>query len=182
MGTSTKATMQATEDQTARFTGSSTNARKARMPPKAKTITAVVVSLGSQSHQTPQVGFAQMDPCMQRSRERTTPISIPASSRLSHFHELVKRKQRAQTKAKVSASIAFQAVGTCTYMIRCTSPMKTSPGAFARPHQDPASSSATPNATNAMGLADDARISPPRRGRRAGRLSTSVSPRMRPAA
>src|SRR2546422_6926338 len=49
MGTSTNATMQATEDQTARFTGSSTNARKARMPPKAKTITAVVVSLGSQS-------------------------------------------------------------------------------------------------------------------------------------
>src|SRR5207237_5051702 len=133
MGLSTKATMQATEDQTARFTGSSKNARKARMPPKAKTSTALVVSLGSQSHQTPQVGFAQMDPCMQRSRERTTPISIPASSRLSHFHALVKRKQRAQTKAKVSASIAFQAVGTCTYMIRCTSPMKTSPGAFAGP-------------------------------------------------
>src|SRR5438105_14657088 len=130
MGTSTKATMQATEDQTARFTGSSTNARKARMPPKAKTITAVVGSLGSQSHQTPQVGFAQMDPCMQRSRERTTPISIPASSRLSHFPALVKRKQRAQTEEQVGASMAFQAVGTCTYMIRCTSPMKTSPGAF----------------------------------------------------
>src|SRR5438874_4014568 len=129
MGTSTNATMQATEDQTARFAGSSTNARKARMPPNAKTITAVVVSLGSQSHHTPQVGFAQMDPCMQRSRERTTPISMAASSRLSHFHAFVKRKQTAQTKAKVSASIAFQAVGTCTYMIRCTSPMKTSPGA-----------------------------------------------------
>src|SRR5947209_18002583 len=114
MGTSTNATMQATEDQTARFTGSSTNARKARMPPKAKTITAVVVSLGSQSHQTPQVGCAQMEPCMQRSRERTTPISIPASSRLCHYHALGRRKQREQTKAAVRARIAFQAAGTGT--------------------------------------------------------------------
>src|SRR2546427_13246303 len=43
MAPSTNATMQATADQTARFTGSSTNARKARMPPKAKTTTAVMV-------------------------------------------------------------------------------------------------------------------------------------------
>src|SRR5919197_827878 len=99
--------MQATDDQTARFTGSSTNARKARIPPKAKTITAVVVSRGSQSHQTPQVGFAQIDPCMQRSSERTTPISMPASRRWSHFQELVNKKQSAQTKEKVSASMAF---------------------------------------------------------------------------
>src|SRR4051812_9326694 len=119
MGTSTKARMQATDDQTARRSGSSTNARSARMPPNAKTMTAVVVSLGSQSHQTPQVGFAQIDPWMQRSRESTTPISIPASSLLSHFHLLVSRKATAQTKEKLSASIAFHAVGTCTYMIRC---------------------------------------------------------------
>src|SRR5881296_3204202 len=105
MGTSAKAMTQATADQTARRDGSSTKARSARIPPNAKTITAVVVSLGSQSHQTPQVGFAQMDPCMQRSRERTTPISIAASSRLSHFHAFVKRKQTAQRKAKVRASM-----------------------------------------------------------------------------
>src|SRR5713226_9255564 len=129
MGTSTKATMQATADQTARFAGSSTNARNARMPPNANTMTAVVVSRGSQSHQTPQVGLAQIDPCMQRSTESTTPISIAASSRLSHFHALVKRKETAQTNENVRASIAFQAVGTWTYMIRCTSPMKTSAGA-----------------------------------------------------
>src|ERR1700694_4690683 len=105
MGTSTKATMQATADQTARLTGSSTNARKARIPPKAKTITAVVVSRGSQSHQTPQVGLAQIDPCTQRRRESTTPISIDASSRLSHFQALVRRKQTAQTNENVRASI-----------------------------------------------------------------------------
>ena len=133
MGTSAKATMQATADQTARLTGSSTNARRARMPPKANNMTAVVVSRGSQSHHTPQVGLAQMAPCMQRSKERTTPISIAASRRLSHFQAFVKRKKRAQTKAKVRASMAFQAVGTCTYMMRCTSPMKTSAGAAARP-------------------------------------------------
>ena len=125
--------MQATEDQTARLTGSSTALRNARMPPNAKTITAVVVRRGSQSHQTPQVGLAQIAPCVQSRSESTTPISIAASSRLSHFQELVKRKKTAQTKAKVRASIAFQAVGTCTYMMRCTSPMKTSPGALASP-------------------------------------------------
>src|SRR2546425_3935952 len=103
MGTSTKATMQATEDQTARFTGSSTNARSARMPPKAKTITAVVVSRGSQSHHTPHVGLAQIAPCMQSSMERTTPISSAASKRLSHFQAFVKRNETAQTNAKVSA-------------------------------------------------------------------------------
>src|SRR5438477_27316 len=155
MGTSTKATMQATADHTARLTGSSTNARSARMPPNANTRTAVVVSRGSQSHQTPQVGLAQIDPCTQRRRESTTPISIDASRRVSHFQPLVKRKQTAQTNAKLRASIAFQAVGTWTYMIRCTSPMNTSAGAFKRPHQDPARSSATPNVTSATGLADD---------------------------
>src|ERR1700682_34105 len=125
MGTSTKAKVQATAAQTARLAGSSTKARKARMPPNANTMTAVVVSRGSQSHQTPQVGLAQMEPCTQRSRESTTPIYMPASSRLSHFHAFVRRKQRAQRNENVRASIAFQAVGTCTYMIRCTSPMKT---------------------------------------------------------
>src|SRR6266478_3637286 len=98
MGTSTNATMQATADQTARFMGSSTNARSARMPPKAKTITAVVVSRGSQSHHTPHVGLAQIAPCMQRRNERTTPISIAASSRLSHFQAFVKREKSAQKK------------------------------------------------------------------------------------
>src|SRR5215510_522339 len=118
MGTSANATTQATADQTARFIGSSTNARSARIPPKANTITAVVVRRGSQSHHTPQVGLAQMAPCVQSNRESTTPISIAASRRLSHFHDSVTRNATAQAKAKVSASIAFQAVGTCTYMIR----------------------------------------------------------------
>src|ERR1700687_6234958 len=145
MGTSTKATMQATADQTARLVGSVTDARRARMAPNANTMTAVVVSRGSQSHQTPQVGLAQMEPCTQRRKERTTPISTPASSLLSHFQELVSRKETAQTKEKLSASIAFHAVGTCTYMIRCTSPMKISEGALANPHQDPTSRRAAPS-------------------------------------
>src|SRR3954467_14092855 len=117
MGTSAKAMTQATADQTARRDGSSTKARSARMPPKAKTSTAVVVSRGSQSHHTPQVGFAQIAPCVQSRSESTTPISLAASRRLSHFQSLVKRYASAQTNAKVSASIAFHAVGTCTYMI-----------------------------------------------------------------
>src|SRR5229473_7105307 len=105
----------ATLDQIPRFIGSSTKRRSARMPRNAKTSTAVVVSRGSQSHHTPHVGFAQIAPCMQSSAERTTPISIAASKRLSHFQALVKRNESAQTNAKVSASMAFQAVGTCTY-------------------------------------------------------------------
>src|SRR5882724_1230814 len=121
MGTSAKATMQATADQTARFIGSSTKARSARIPPKANTITAVVVRRGSQSHHAPQVGLAQIAPCVQRSSESTTPISIAASSRLSHFHEFVRRKKSAQKKAKVRVRRAFQAVGTWTYMMRWTS-------------------------------------------------------------
>src|SRR3954464_12745203 len=99
MGTSAKAMTQATADHTARLAGSSTKARRARMPPKANTSTAVVVSRGSQSHQTPQVGFAQMAPWVQRRSERTTPIFSAASRRLSHFQLLVKRKASAQAKA-----------------------------------------------------------------------------------
>src|SRR5258708_21483636 len=125
--------MHAIEDPTARFMGSSTNARSARMPPKAKTITAVVVSRGYQAYHTPHVGLAQIAPCVQSSAERTTPISIAASKRLSHLQEFVNRNESAQTNAKASVSMAFHAVGTCTYMMRCTSPMKTSAGAFARP-------------------------------------------------
>src|ERR1700716_394078 len=114
MGTPAKATMQATADHPARFIGSSTKARSARIPPKANTITAVGVRRGSQSHHTPQGGLGQIGRCVQRGGESTTPISIAASSRLSHFQELVKRKKTAHTNANVSASIAFQAVGTCT--------------------------------------------------------------------
>ena len=176
MGTSTNATMQAAADHTARLTGSSTNARRARMPPKANTRTAVVVSRGSQSHHTPHVGLAQIAPCMQRSNERMTPISIAASNRLSHFQAFVKREKSAQTKAKVSVSIAFHAVGTCTYMMRWTSPMKTSPGAFARPQKEPTKSSATPRATSALGaqLSKRVVINPPGSGRRTARRSTNV--------
>src|SRR5207237_10165280 len=181
MGTSAKATMQATADQTARFIGSSTKARSARIPPKANTITAVVVRRGSQSHQTPQVGLAQIAPCVQSSRESRTPISIAASSRLSHFHDSVKRKEIAQTKEKVSASIAFQAVGTCTYMMRCTSPMKTSPGAFASPQYEPTQRSAAPAATSRIGtrLCEAAGLNPPLRARRAAPQVPSVPRRKR---
>src|SRR5437016_11918446 len=176
MGTSAKATMQATEDQTARLTGSSTALRNARMPPNAKTITAVVVRRGSQSHQTPQVGLAQIAPCMQSRSERTTPISIAASSRLSHFQEAVRRKATAHTNAKVSASIAFQAVGTWTYMMRCTSPMKISPGALKSPQNEPARSSAAPAAISVSGtrLCADVFVNLPPPGRRGGLPRTTV--------
>src|SRR5258706_16433283 len=97
MGTSAKATMQATADQTARFIGSSTKARSARIPPKANTITAGGVRRGAQAHHTPQVGLAQSAPRVQRGRESTTPISIPGSSRVSHLPELVKRKKTGDT-------------------------------------------------------------------------------------
>src|SRR5579872_362085 len=112
MGTSTEAMMVATADQTARFTGSSTNRRKARIPAKAKINTAVVVSRGSQSHQTPQVGFAQIAPWQQRRKPSSTPTSMAASIRESHLKSLVKRDTTAQTNANVKARRAFQAVGT----------------------------------------------------------------------
>src|SRR3954471_16692804 len=101
----------ATADQMARRTGSSTNLRSARMPRKAKTRTAVVVRRGSQSHHTPHVGLAQIDPWQQSRKPRTTPTSIDASIRASHFQSDLKRKMTAQTKANVRASSAFPAVG-----------------------------------------------------------------------
>ena len=52
----------ATADHVARLTGSSTKRRKARIPANANSNTAVVVNLGSQSHHTPHVGFAQIAP------------------------------------------------------------------------------------------------------------------------
>ena len=114
----------ATADQVARFTGSSTNWRSARMPPKANTSTAVVVSRGSQSHHTPQVGLAQIEPCMQSSADEhdARPRPPPRGARPS-CQPPRKSETSAQAKANVSASIAFQAVGTWTYMMRCTSPM-----------------------------------------------------------
>src|SRR4051812_16108617 len=133
MGTSTHAMMVATADQVARLTGSSTNVRSARIPQNAKNITAVVVSRGSQSHHTPQVGLAQMEPWQQSRPESTTPISTPASWRASHLKSDRQRYASAQAKAQVNARSEFQAVGTCTYMIRYTSPMNASAGARNRP-------------------------------------------------
>src|SRR5205823_13832302 len=112
----------ATDDQMPRLTGSSTKRRSARMPMKAKRRTAVVVRRGSQSHHTPHVGLAQIAPWQQRRNASRTPTSIDASIRESHFQSLRKRNTTAQAKAKVMASRAFHAVGTWTYMIRCTCP------------------------------------------------------------
>src|SRR6266542_6995398 len=103
------------------------------MPTNAERSTATVVSRGSQSHHTPHVGLAQIAPCTERSKQRTTAISIAASSLWSHNQRLVKRKVVAQPKAYVRTSIALQAVGTCTYMIRCTLPMCSSGGEMANP-------------------------------------------------
>src|SRR5688572_29615541 len=138
----------ATDDQTARFIGSSTKLRNARMPSVAKSSTAVVVRRGSQSHQTPQVGFAQIEPWQQSRNANSVPTSSPASRRASHFMSLRKRNAIAQYSEKSTDSIQFHAVGTCTYMMRCTSPMYCSGGATKRPAHEPNSSSATPNEMN----------------------------------
>src|SRR5512140_826493 len=99
----------ATDDQMPRLTGSSTNLRSARMPRKAKRRTAVVVRRGSQSHQTPQVGFAQIAPWQQRRNARTTPTSIDPSMSASHFQSPLNRKKIAQANANVMARSAFHA-------------------------------------------------------------------------
>src|SRR3982751_3618528 len=127
----------ATADQVARFTGSSTKCRSATIPRKAHSNTAVVVSRGSQSHHTPHVGLAQIAPWQQSRNDKRTPTSTPPSRRASHFQSLVNSEAIAQPKAKVIASSAFQAVGTCTYMIRCTLPMKCSGGATKSPKYEP---------------------------------------------
>ena len=60
------------------------------MPPKAKTSTAVVVSRGSQSHHTPQVGLAQID-------------ALHAEQRREHDAHLDRRLE-----ARVPAAVAAQ--------------------------------------------------------------------------
>ena len=52
-----------------------------------------MVRRGSQSHQTPHVGFAQIAPWQQRRNASTTPTSIDASIRASHFQSPLKRKK-----------------------------------------------------------------------------------------
>src|ERR1700737_3691751 len=109
--------MVATADHVARLTGSSTNRRSAMMPANANSRTAVVVSRGSQSHHTPQVGLAQIAPWQQSRKASKTLTSMAPSSLASHFQLLVNKKTIAQPKAKVMASRAFQPVGTWTYMM-----------------------------------------------------------------
>src|ERR1044071_251272 len=129
MGRSTAAMIVATEDQMARLTGSSTALRRAMMPMVAKRRTAVVVRRGSQSHQTPHVGLAQIEPWQQRRKASSAETSSAASRRESHFMLLRKRKATAHQRPKRTESIQFQAVGTWTYMILCTFPMYASAGA-----------------------------------------------------
>src|SRR5215213_7396581 len=100
MGRSTEAMIVATADQMARFIGSSTKLRSARMPSVAKSSTAVVVRRGSQSHQTPQVGFAHVEPWQQSRNPNSVATSTPAARRESHFMSLRKRKAMAQKKEK----------------------------------------------------------------------------------
>src|SRR5689334_16384238 len=101
----------ATDDQIARFTGSSTKRRSERMPRKAKKSTAVVVNRGSQSHHTPHVGLAQIAPWQHMRNARSTPLSMAASMRTSHLKSPLKRKAMAQPKAKVMARRPVHADG-----------------------------------------------------------------------
>src|SRR5687767_4078958 len=151
MGRSIEAMIVATADQIARRVGSSTNLRKARMPRKAKSRTAVEVRRGSQSHHTPQVGLAQIAPWQHSRNASRLPISRPASIRVSHFRSFMKRNAIAEPREKRTTSIHVHAVGTWTYMIRCTSPMYRSAGTTKRPMNDPASRRITPATSSKYG-------------------------------
>src|SRR5436190_2897125 len=141
----------ATAHKIARFAGSSTKRRNARMPANEHSRTAVEVRRGSQSHHTPHVGLAQIAPWQQSRNPRSAPTSSPASMRASHLKSLVNRYATETPNVNSTASIQFQAVGTWTYMIRCTLPMKCSGGATKRPRYEPTSRKSTPSVISACG-------------------------------
>src|SRR5688572_14540005 len=134
MGRSIEAMIVATADQIARRVGSSTNLRKARMPRKAKSRTAVEVRRGSQSHHTPQVGLAQIAPWQHSRNASRLPISRPASIRVSHFRSFMKRNAIAEPREKRTTSIHVHAAGTTK-----------------RPMNDPASRRITPATSSKYG-------------------------------
>src|SRR5216683_563942 len=159
-GTSTKATIAVTADQTARRSGSSTKRRNARYPAYATSRIAAVVNRGSQAHQTPQVGRPQMEPRLIPTAPNSTPTSAEASASASVFQLFLNKYATEQPKFSVAARSAIQTCGTWTYMIRCTSPISRSGGAHASASQAP-----TPSiATATMKIAQRTRFMPiPRR-------------------
>ena len=61
------------------------------------------------------------------------------------------RKTIAEIIASVIATSANHAVGTCTYMMRCVSPMNSSGGATKSPKYDPMMNNTTPAAMSVCG-------------------------------
>ena len=77
-------------------------------------MTAVVTSLGSHVHHTPQVGFAQIEPATRASPVNRTPISAEATAIASKSglrdHSQPTEARNTTTKARY----ASHAEGTCT--------------------------------------------------------------------
>ncbi len=115
--------MVATAVQVARRWLSSTNERSARTPANSSSMTSEVVSRTSQSHQTPQVARAQIEPWTSSRALSTAPTSMAPVVRASQRRLPVHSPAMAKTKAAVKQSMAIQALGTWTYMIRWTWPI-----------------------------------------------------------
>ena len=64
---------------------------------------------------------------------KTRATSADASASASVFHEARKRYSTEQTKVMVPARSIICTIGTCAYMMRCTSPISRSGGACTRP-------------------------------------------------
>src|SRR5437667_12913879 len=90
------------------------------------------MSLGSHVHQTPQVGFAQMDPATSASPVNSTPISAEDTAIASKMGRLDQSHPIDARKTTTKAREASHADGTGTDMIRQPSPWTGSARAHAR--------------------------------------------------
>ena len=74
--------------------------------------TSAVVSRGSQTHHTPQIGFAQIEPVIKTSVMKTKPISAEELAMTSHLVSRFQRYRILQINTTKKAKKATQATGT----------------------------------------------------------------------
>src|SRR5437763_810620 len=88
--------------------------RRSRYPTYMTNMIAVVTRRGSHVHQTPHVGFAQIDPATRKRPVKRTPISADATAMASNSGFLVQSQPTEARNTMTNARYASHARGTWT--------------------------------------------------------------------
>src|SRR6185437_4502534 len=103
-----------TAEYRARAPASEMAPRRSRYPTKRKKRNRVLVSLASQVHQVPQIGFAQSGPVVSITQANAVPTSADAAANRSYRSSFINKYRMLARPTRPNASIVDHAAGTWT--------------------------------------------------------------------